>query len=134
MQVAAWVATVLLLTVAGFQIALAFGAPWGVAAWGGRNPGVLPTGYRVASGIVGFFFYPAVILILLDAAGALGEEICVNPCSLEAKPSNLGLWVLAGLFTVGAVMNFISPSKAERPWGVVALIIAGCCAVIAFGQ
>ncbi len=133
MQAAAWVATVLLLVVVGFQLALAFGAPWGVAAWGGRHPGVLPTGYRVASGIVGFFFYPAVILILLDAAGVIGE-LCVNPCPLEAKPSNLVLWVLAGLFTVGAIMNFISPSKAERPWGVVTLVIAGCCAVIALGQ
>ena len=39
----------LFLAAAGFQVALAAGAPWGAAAWGGANSGVLPMGYRVAS-------------------------------------------------------------------------------------
>ena len=35
--------------VIGFQVALAAGAPWGSAAWGGAHPGTLPTNLRVAS-------------------------------------------------------------------------------------
>ena len=37
------------LLVAGFQIALALGAPWGRAAWGGAHEGRLPGKLRVAS-------------------------------------------------------------------------------------
>lgn len=84
-EVAAYIATALLLVVAGFQLALAFGAPWGAAAWGGRHPGVLPTRYLVASGIVGFFFYPAVIWFVLGAAGVVGGDNCVNPCLLASN-------------------------------------------------
>ena len=43
------IAAVLLSGMAGFQIALAAGAPWGAAAWGGASPGVLPRGLRVSS-------------------------------------------------------------------------------------
>ncbi len=35
--------------VAAFQVALAAGAPWGAAAWGGAKKGVLPTEFRIGS-------------------------------------------------------------------------------------
>lgn len=135
METAAFIAAALVLVVAGFQLALAFGAPWGgAAAWGGRHPGVLPTPYRVASGIVGLFFYPAVILIVLGAAGLMGGDAnCMNNCLLVSKSSAVGLWVLAELFAVGALVNFVSPSKVEGRWGPVSLVIAGCCPAIALG-
>ena len=41
------VAAGLFLVVAAFQVALAAGAPWGAAAMGGANPGVLPDELRV---------------------------------------------------------------------------------------
>lgn len=134
MEVAAFIATALLTVVALFQIALAFGAPWGSAAWGGRHPGVLPTRYRVASGVVGLFFYPFVIWVVLEAVGLVGEDAdCVTPCPPASNSSDIGLWVLAGLFAIGALMNFVSPSRAERRWGPVALAIAVCCAALALG-
>ncbi len=41
------------------------------------------------------------------------------------------MWILATLFTVGAVANLVSPSRAERMWGPVSLVIAVCSAVVA---
>ncbi|AUZ88154.1 hypothetical protein CVO76_11280, partial [Arthrobacter agilis] len=41
-------ATALLAVVAAFQAALAAGAPWGAAAYGGYTPGTLPARFRIA--------------------------------------------------------------------------------------
>lgn len=62
---AAWLAGV-----AAFQTALALGAPWGAAAWGGTHSGVLPARLRVAStlGAVGWSGAAAI------AAGLVGGE------------------------------------------------------------
>ncbi|MCI0679398.1 MAG: hypothetical protein L0Z63_10210 [Actinobacteria bacterium] len=56
--IAGFIAVVLLGVVTLFQLALAAGAPWGVAAWGGRHPGVLPTRLRIASVVVALVVYP----------------------------------------------------------------------------
>src|SRR6188768_2016924 len=40
-----------LTAVAAFQAALALGAPWGAAAWGGSHPGVLPAEQRISSAL-----------------------------------------------------------------------------------
>jgi hypothetical protein len=37
------------------------------------------------------------------------------------------MWVLVGVFSLGALMNGASPSKAERLWAPVSLVIAVCC-------
>ncbi len=50
-RLAAAAAAVGFAGVAMFQIALAAGVPWGVAAWGGQ-PAQLPTTLRLASGAV----------------------------------------------------------------------------------
>ena len=123
---AAILAVVLLGAVAVFQLALAFGAPWGVAAWGGRNPGVLPAPLRIASGVVGVVVYPAVIAAVLAAAGIIGD-------GWLPIDGTVAMWVVAGLTGIGAVMNFASRSQPERRWGPVALTIALCCLIIALG-
>lgn len=119
------VAATLLGVIAIFQLALAAGAPWGAASWGGRHPGKLPTGYRIGSAIAGLFFYPAVALMVLDAAGVIGDE--------AGSGGGAGLWVLTGLFGLSTVINLISPSKVERIWAPVALVLTVCCATLAIG-
>jgi hypothetical protein len=69
MNLAAMLAVVLLAAVGVFQIALALGAPLGYAAWGGRHGGVLPGGWRVASGVVGVVVYPLIGIFVLASAG-----------------------------------------------------------------
>ncbi len=125
MEVAAWVAAILLVVLTIFQLALALGAPAGAAAWGGSHPGVLPTRLRVASALVAVFFYPPIVLLILDSGDVIDIGWDVN---------RLWLWVLAGLFALGALANFASRSRIERIWGPVSVVIAVCCAVIAIGM
>ncbi len=123
MKAVSVLAASLLGIIALFQIALAAGAPWGAASWGGRHPGRLPTGYRIGSAVAGLFFYPAMAWFILDRAGVVGDE---TPSGGVA-----GLWVLTGLFGLSTVINLISPSKVERIWAPVALILTVCCALLA---
>jgi hypothetical protein len=123
--IAAVVAASLLGVLALFQLALAFGARAGAAAWGGSHPGVLPTRLRVASGVAGLLFYPALLLLVLDSGGAIeiGGEI-----------STSWLWIITGFFAIGTLLNLVSRSKVERIWGPVSLVIAVCFGVIAAGS
>jgi len=129
METAAIVAAVGITLITIFQISLALGAPAGGAAWGGRYPGVLPTRLRVASGFVGVFFYPVVVVFVLDAGGVVETGLA------DGSGARWFMWILAGLFTLGALANFASKSKVERLfWGPVALIIAVSCGIIAAGM
>ena len=121
---AAILGVVLLALVGAFQIALALGAPWGAAAWGGAHPGVLPPRLRVSSLIAGVVIYPVLLLFVLASAGL---------AYLPWMPATgrVGMWVLSGVFAVDAVANFASRSKVERLWGPVSLAIALCSAIVA---
>ena len=125
MEIAGWVAAALIAVITVFQLALAVGAPGGAMAWGGSYPGVLPTRLRLASALVAVFFYPPVAILVLDSAGVI---------DLGWNVSSMWMWVLAGLFALGAIANFASRSKIERIWGPVSLALGVCCAVIAVGM
>ena len=109
--------------VAGFQIALAFGAPWGRGAWGGSHA-VLPMRQRVASTVA------AVVLILsalvvLGRAGAWGS-------SLPFGIFRWGTWALVVGMALSAFGNFASSSRWERSlMGPMALLLALLCLVVA---
>jgi hypothetical protein len=124
--IAAILAVVLLVAIAAFQLALAFAAPWGAAAWGGQHPGVLPRRFRIASGVAALVVYPLIIALVLASAGIIGD----GWLPMDGTPI---MWALAALLGVGALMNFVSRSPPERRWGAVALTIALCCVVIALG-
>ena len=124
MKWAAMVAVALLVVVALFQAALALGAPWASAAWGGRHQGRLPGHLRIASGLAAIGIYPLIAILLLDAVGLFQAPWL--PATGESA-----IWVLTGAFTLGAVANFVSRSPRERYWGFAALAIAVCCFVIA---
>ena len=124
MEAAAIVAAALMGVVAVFQIALSLGAPAGYAAWGGWHEGTLPTRLRVASGVVGFVVYPALMVFVLATARVI--EVNWVPGT-----GRVGMWILTGLFALGTFANFASRSKRERYWGFVSLAIAVCCAIVA---
>ena len=126
MTIAAIVAVALLAVIAVFQVALALGAPWGYAAWGGRNPGVLPMHLRIASAVAGLVIYPLVILAVLLSAGLIEADWLPVDRALS-------MWSLAGVLALGALANFASRSPRERIWGPVALAVAVCCGIIALG-
>lgn len=116
-------AIALLAVITVFQIALALGAPWGAAAWGGKHPGVLPRKLRLASGIVAVVVYPLLAMIILAAAGKMPIELPFD--------ERIALWVLAGFFALGALANLASRSRVERRWAPVAAGLAICCALLA---
>lgn len=92
-------AAALLTGVAGFQLALAAGAPWGVVAYGGAHPGVLPDELRLASAVAA----PVYGALAAVAAGAGGTR--------------LRRGVLRGttaLLAVACAVNLASPSLPER--------------------
>jgi hypothetical protein len=124
--VAALAAVFLLAVIALFQLALALGAPLGAAAWGGRHRALLPMRLRIASGVAASVIYPLIMIIVLASAGLIEADW------LPVK-GRVAMWVLAGLFAMGALANFASRSKWERSWGPIAAIIGVCCAIIATG-
>lgn len=123
MKVAAIAAVALLSIVDIFQIALAFGAPLGKAAWGGQHEGILPKRLRIVSGVAGLVVYPLIIVAVLDAGILDRDLVPVSSASV--------MWILAALFAVGAVANLATRSPIERLWAPVSLAIAGCCAFVA---
>jgi len=126
METAALIAVTLIGALVVFQVALAFGAPFGAAAWGGRNPGVLPGSLRVASAVVGLVVYPLMAAVILAAAGLIADDW------LPLDPT-VAVWILAVFFALGAIVNAISRSAPERVWAPVSAVLAVCCVLIALG-
>lgn len=93
-------AAALLLVVAAFQAALAAGAPWGGAAYGGGNPGRLPARLRASS------------------AAAMGLYAVLAALTLRARPGAVVarrvLKGTTGMMALGTVMNLASRSRVER--------------------
>ena len=104
------VAVTLLAGVGAFQFALAAGAPWGAAAWGGQTPGVLPTSLRVASGIAVLVYGGLAALVVTDRLGSTARRRLLTGASL--------------LMVLGSVANLASQSPVERLWAPVAATLA----------
>jgi hypothetical protein len=96
--------TVILVLLAVFQLALAFGAPLGNFAWGGAHR-VLPTGLRIGSA-VSIIVYAIIAVLALDRVGAIDV--------VSDVVSAVGMWVVFAYFVLGIPMNAISRSRAER--------------------
>ena len=120
------VAVVLLVVIGVFQLALALGAPWGSAAWGGGFGAVLPSRMRVASGLAGVVIYPLAIVYVLTSSELVDADWLPSAGSVV-------MWILVVFFGIGALANFASRSRIERIWGPVSLVIAVCCGIIAAG-
>ena len=124
----ALVAACLLGVVILFQLALAAGAPWGAAAYGGRVAqvdGRLQSRYRVASAGTAVILTGALWLVL--AAGAV-----IQPAPLSQSSLGIGVWVLVGLFALNTVGNLAGRHPAER-WGAggITAVLTILCAWIA---
>jgi len=120
---AAYLAIALLAGIALFQVGLAVGRPWGRAAWGGRHSGILPTRLRIASAAAAAA-YPLLIAYIASSA-----ELAPG-WALPGAGTAL-MWALTGFFLLGGVINAVSRSPIERWWSPIALLVAGCCALVA---
>jgi hypothetical protein len=112
------------LVIASFQVALALGAPFGRAAYGGAHEGQLPTALRISSAVAVGVWVLAALTVLARA----GLRVVPLPRPVVRG----GLWVFVVLLFVGAAMNFASPSGWERyGWGPLALGLGVICLFVA---
>lgn len=117
------VAAVGFVLVASFQAALALGAPWGRAAWGGAYRR-LPTGLRIASVFAVVLWLVAALLVVARA----GYDWSPVP----PRTARWGTWVLFGLLVLGTLMNLASRSRVERLIQTpVAAVLAILCLLVA---
>jgi hypothetical protein len=101
--------------VAAFQLALAFGAPWGRFALGGAFPGVFPPAMRVAA-LVQIVILAVLALIVLSRAG-----MALPAWRRASRPL---AWAIVVLLALGVVLNLITPSASERViWAPVATLL-----------
>jgi hypothetical protein len=121
---AALVGVALLAALAVFQGLLIAGAPLGRFAWGGQHV-VLPRNLRIGS-VVSVVSYAFFAVLMLQAAGAVE----VLPEGFVA----VAIWVLAGYFGLGIVLNAVSRSRSERAvMTPTVLVLTGICLVLALG-
>jgi hypothetical protein len=129
-RVAGTAALALFALLVVFQLALALGAPWGRAAYGGQHPGVLPTQLRVASAVA-VVVWTGVALVVARRAGLA----VWSPLPVSWLP--VVVWIVVGLMVIAVIMNAITPSALERaiwlPFSVLTLATAVTVAVAARG-
>jgi hypothetical protein len=121
---AAVLAAIGFAALAVFQAALAAGAPWGHAAWGGADA-ALSAGQRGASAVAAVI-YVAATLIVLCRAGIIWRA------RSNAALFQWGTWFFAVAMAIGSVPNFASQSRWENLiFGPLALVLAALCIVVA---
>jgi len=121
MILAACTYVVLIAVVVCFQICMAAGAPWGHLANGGRWPGRLPSGMRVAA------LAQAGVLIFMGWAVA-------GRAGLIADVPGWCFWLALGLTGATTLANLITPSAPERRvWGPVTVVLLVTVLRVAWG-
>ena len=120
---AAWITLVLFSLMTVFQLALFFGAPFGILAWGGGHRR-LPWKLRIGS--------------LLSAGVFVFGGFCVmDKTSILNMPgwgewTGTVVWVLSGIFALSTVGNITSKSSLEKAvMTPVAVILMLCCLLVA---
>lgn len=104
---AARAAAVVMVGVAAFQLALVFGAPWGVYTQGGGTDGALDASGRVVAGV-------SCVILLVMAAAILAR---VREGPLKKTPGKLVTalaWFAAIYAAVAVVLNLSTSSSSER--------------------
>jgi hypothetical protein len=114
--------SVFISIIAGFQIALALGAPLGEFTLAGKFPGKLPPKMRIAA-LIQLLLLGVFEVIILSKAGIIFESFY--------SFSNIAIWFIVGFSALSSVINFTSPSKKERIWGPVSIILFVSSIIIA---
>jgi hypothetical protein len=123
-RLAAALAAIGFASLAIFQAALAAGAPWGHAAWGGTDAH-LSAGQRGASAVAAVVYVAATLIVLCRAS-------IIWPGRSNATLVRWGTWFFAVVMAIGAVPNVASQTRWENfIFGPLALVLAALCIVVA---
>jgi hypothetical protein len=116
--------------VALFQLALALGAPWGDAAYGGQAAdadGRLPARFRGMSALAAVFLVAAAVIVL--AQGGVIEVSGVSDGTLTAIT-----WALAAMMGLNTLANLASTNRLERVFlGGATAFLTLLCILLALG-
>lgn len=124
-ETAAIVAAGCVAVVTAFQAALAVGAPWGRAAYGGQHPGTLPSHLRTSSA-VSVIVWPTLVLVLLRRAG---HDV---PSVIPDGALEVTAWIVVGLLGLSVLMNGASRSRVERTlWTPICVVAFAASLVVA---
>ena len=124
-RTAAALAAVGFLGLGLFQVALASGADWGHAAWGGASA-ELSTAQRVGSAVA-VLIWTAAAVVVLGRGGLLRS-------SRRLALFRWGTWIVAVVAGLGSLANFASQSRYENVvLGPLGLALAILCVVVARG-
>ena len=117
--VAALIQSFIALGVAGFQVALVAGAPWGEYTMGGQKTGTLPRGLRISAAI-------SAVIMLAQCGHYLAQAGVLSPL-LDSTWNTVVNWAWFGFTVFGLVLNSISRSKKERNLWVPVLLVSTIC-------
>ncbi|MGI9658891.1 MAG: hypothetical protein ACR2OD_08280 [Gaiellaceae bacterium] len=104
---AALAAATLFPGLAGFQAALALGAPLGAVSWGGRRPGLLPGPLRLSSAA-------ASVVFTLFAAVLLARGRVITTQTVSARTLSRATRGIAAAMAFNTLGNVTSASPTER--------------------
>ena len=123
--IAAVVMCLRLVALAVFQVLLAFGAPLGRFAWGGRHR-VLPVALRVGS-VISLVIYALVVAVVAARADLISLDVSNTVVEVAT-------WSAAGYFFLGIGLNLASRSKPERiVMTPLCAVLSTLCGVVALG-
>lgn len=120
-MIAAILLAALLAALVGFQVALAAGAPWGRAAFGGatERPGAR---LRVVS-VIAAVVWAGAAVVVLGRGGVL-----------PVPASGILIWVVVGLLGLGIIANAATRSHLERAiWLPFSLVATALAVTVALG-
>lgn len=119
-QLAAWSYVAIVAGVIVFQFCLIGGAPWGRLTQGGRYPQALPAAGRITAALS--------VPLLAGMAGAVASAAGMAP----GWPVWTA-WTALALQALSTILNWITPSRAERmlwsPVTTLMLLLAVCVIV-----
>ncbi|RUT32591.1 hypothetical protein EMQ25_05415 [Arsenicitalea aurantiaca] len=122
---AALLSSLLLVGLAGFQLVLALGAPYGAWAWGGRHEGALPERLRLGSAL------SAPLLLGMAIILGIRGGILYPQWQLAMLPA---AWIVFLFLITSAFANLRSASPRERrTMGPLSLVLAGLALIVAWG-
>ncbi|WP_156165231.1 hypothetical protein [Demequina rhizosphaerae] len=104
-EMVGWATAAIFALVAAFQVALAAGAPWGRAAWGGAHEGTLPGRLRFGSAVSALTLL-GMALIVLAGAGVIGSG--------DSTLVTVLMWVVVAFAAFSTLANLASRSPLER--------------------
>ena len=111
---------------AAVQAALALGAPFGDRVWGGTLTEVLPTGWRIASGIAAGVLVAMTLVVLATAR-------VVRTFPIAPRHLTRATWVIAGFMALNTLGNLASGNGFEQQvFGPMTALMALLTAVVAY--